>query len=218
MSTSRDAGLIMEVIPTLRIGLTQGVDFDVLSASIVKHHFNLDDHALKASLARDMATLCDGLSLGEERTANIPNASVAASNTIQIDILRERRSLSSSEVSYDNVFSAEYDAVGEPVEVKTQKSKIRGLRRQLKERSVKVSLSTFHHFDGKIRITFDSRTITSLFNLRKSPINSESRAVWISVGTLSSDGFAAQLRLDPSSASAKASYSLSDAYLTIRAP
>ena len=219
MSTSRDAGLIIEVIPTLRVGLTQGVDFDALSASIVKHHFNLDDHALKASLARDMATLCDGLSLGEERAANIPNASVAASNTIQIDILRERRSLSSSEVSYDNVFSAEYDAVGEPVEVKTQKSKIRGLRRQLKERSVKVSLSTFHHFDGKIRVTFDSRTITSLFNLRKSPINSESHAVWISVGTLSSDGFAAQLRLDPSSASDTASYySLSDAYLTIRAP
>jgi hypothetical protein len=165
-----------------------------------------------------MATLCDDLSLVEERVADIPNASVMASNTIQIDILRERRSLASSEISYDNVFSVEYDAVGQPVEVKTQKSKIRGLRRQLKERSVKVSPSTFHHFDGKIRVTFDSRTITSLFNLRKSPMNSEPRAVWISVGTLSSDGFAAQLRLDPSSGSDTASYSLSDAYLTVRAP
>jgi len=209
---------ILEVIPTIRTALTHGVDYDQLARTMLQTHFNVRNIELKHQLAADAVAACETFTPPERRvlTPSTPLAStMRAPTSVKIDILRERRSLISSEVSYDTVCAVEYDLEGDPTEVRTKTSNARGLRRKLARRSVDADDPEFSSFDGKVRVTYDSRSITAIVRLRPTRATDAS-SVWISVGALRSDGFAAQLKLARVRASASA-YRLADAYITVAA-
>jgi len=211
---------ILEIIPTIRADLTRGVDYHELARHIVQTHFNAHSSELKRELAADVVTACEILT-PPERRAPISIESTPktqSSSVVKVAILRERRSLTSSETSYDTVCALEYGIDGEPTEVHTKTSNARGLRRKLKRREVDVlceqSTDTFRPFDGKIRITYESQTISSILRLRPA-IDHDKPNMWITVGSLKTDGFAAQLKLV--ACTSDVTYRLSDAYITIRA-
>ena len=137
---------------------------------------------------------------------------------VKIDILRERKTLDSASTSFDTVHVFEYDFAKDraPNEVRAKTSHTRGLRRALASRSsndgAEVELPCA--FDGKSRVNFDARTITAPRTLRRSATTEDKPSVWITVGALAVDGFAAQLRLDRSPRGGDA-YVVRDVHLTI---
>ena len=211
---------ILEVIPTIRTELTHGVDYHDLAQQMIRTHFNVNSSELKRDLAADLISACEILTPPERKAqTSIESApNTKSSSVVKIDILRERRSLSSSEISYDAVCALEYDIDGDPTEVYTKTSNARGLRRKLKRREVddahQQSTANFRPFDGKIRITYESRMISSILRLRPT-IDHDKPNMWITVGALKTDGFAAQLKLVASTSDV--TYRLTDAYITIRA-
>jgi hypothetical protein len=223
-------GFILEIVPSLRRAFTSKSPeyFDRVAATMLRERFNTESPDFKRAIAEDLLEACETLSTtpGETSTAlETPRTTTEDSNTaapVRVDIMRERRSLSDSEISFDLIRALEYDFTeDDPVEVRTRSTRTRGLRRKLSPRiDGRRRDDPLPAFDGKIRVTHDARTITTSLSLR-ALAHGNSHA-WITIGALAADGFAAQLRLDadrPGDAAAVgSSYRLTDAYVTIAVP
>jgi len=223
-------GFILEIVPSLRRAFTSKSPeyFDRVAATMLRERFNTESPDFKRAIAEDLLEACETLSTtpGETSTAlETPRTTTKDSNAaapVRVDIMRERQSLSDSEISFDLIRALEYDFTeDDPVEVRTRSTRTRGLRRKLSPRIDQGRRDDpLPAFDGKIRVTHDARTITTSLSLR-ALAHGNSHA-WITIGALAADGFAAQLRLDahrPGDAAAVgASYRLTDAYVTIAVP
>lgn len=223
-------GFILEIVPSLRRAFTSKSPeyFDRVAATMLRERFNTESPDFKRAIAEDLLEACETLSTtpGETSTAlETPRTTTEDSNAaapVRVDIMRERRSLSDSEISFDLIRALEYDFTeDDPVEVRTRSTRTRGLRRKLSPRIDEGRRDDpLPAFDGKIRVTHDARTITTSLSLR-ALAHGHSHA-WITIGALAADGFAAQLRLDAYSpgdaAAVGSSYRLTDAYVTIAVP
>ena len=223
-------GFILEIVPSLRRAFTSKSPeyFDRVAATMLRERFNTESPDFKRAIAEDLLEACETLSTtsGEASTAlETPWTTTEDSNAaapVRVDIMRERRSLSDSEISFDLIRALEYDFTeDDPVEVRTRSTRTRGLRRKLSPRIDRGRRDDpLPAFDGKIRVTHDARTITTSVSLR-ALAHGNSHA-WITIGALAADGFAAQLRLDadrPGDAAAVgSSYRLTDVYVTIAVP
>jgi hypothetical protein len=138
------------------------------------------------------------------------------SRFVRIDILRERRSLSATEVSFDAILTLECDFDEEPPrQITTCTSQLRCLRRKLVIDD-KTRSTTLPPFDGKIRVSLNARTVSESVRLRSTA--GASRA-WITVGSVTNNGFALQIRLDVDQSQASSTrYRVGEAYVSVVAP
>ncbi|CEF96919.1 unnamed product [Ostreococcus tauri] len=206
-------GFVLEVIPSLRARVIAGGSelFEDAAKKMLEEHFNPNDSDFATRVAEEAIDIASGVSNEE---APIEDITAHTRSVVRIDVLRERRSLSSSEVSFDAILAIEcYFTDDEPSEVHTKTSKTRALRRRLRfdDDARNTSLSPF---DGKIRVAMDARTVAAPVRLRAGP---DPRA-WITVGSVQIDGFALQLRLDADRDRSSAAYRVADAYISIAAP
>lgn len=206
-------GFVLEVIPSLRARVIAGGSelFEDAAKKMLEEHFNPNDSDFATRVAEEAIDIASGVSNEE---APIEDITAHTRSVVRIDVLRERRSLSSSEVSFDAILAIEcYFTDDEPSEVHTKTSKTRALRRRLRfdDDARNTPLSPF---DGKIRVALDARTVAAPVRLRAGP---DPRA-WITVGSVQIDGFALQLRLDADRDRSSAAYRVADAYISIAAP
>jgi hypothetical protein len=211
--------LAIEIVPKYRRALTQNGSaeyYESVAAIMLRERF---DAIFMASIAEDILSTCEMTTdVAAKTTSAAPSSSSGDEAPVKIDILRERKTLDSASTSFDTVHVFEYDFAKDraPNEVRAKTSHTRGLRRALASRSsndgAEVELPCA--FDGKIRVNFDARTITAPLTLRRSATTEDKPSVWITVGALAVDGFAAQLRLDRSPRGGDA-YVVRDVHLTI---
>ena len=227
--TDASRGFILEIVPSLRRAFTSKSPeyFDRVAETMLRERFNSESPDFKRTIAEDLLEACETLSTTprettatELETTTTTTGDSNAAAPVRVDIMRERRSLNDSEISFDLIRALEYDFTeDDPVEVRTSSTRTRGLRRKLSPRTDgRRRDDPLPAFDGKIRVTHDARTITTSLSLRT--LARGNSHAWITIGALAADGFAAQLRLDanrPGDDDA-VGYRLTDAYVTIAVP
>ncbi len=225
--TDASRGFILEIVPSLRRAFTSKSPeyFDRVAETMLRERFNSESPDFKRTIAEDLLEACETLSTTpRETTTELETTTTTgdsnAAAPVRVDIMRERRSLNDSEISFDLIRALEYDFTeDDPVEVRTSSTRTRGLRRKLSPRTDgRRRDDPLPAFDGKIRVTHDARTITTSLSLRT--LARGNSHAWITIGALAADGFAAQLRLDanrPGDDDA-VGYRLTDAYVTIAVP
>jgi hypothetical protein len=189
--------LAIEIVPKYRRALTRNRSTEYYdNVARMMLHERFDAHFM-ASIAEDILSTCDVTT--DVAKSSSPASSTADAAPVTIDILRERKTLDSASASFDTVHVLEFDFVEDvaPREVRAHAARVRGLRRALVRRASRAddAVELPRAFDGKIRVNFDARTITSTLTLRPWTTTAHQPSFWITIGALAVDGFAAQLRL-----------------------
>lgn len=191
--TKATRGFVLEIIPCLRAQVFSGGSerFEEAARTMLMEHFNPRNTDFARSIAEDALDLAS-----ETVSSNVSiefDVEKYRSRSVHIDILRERQSLSSTEVSFDTILTLDCDFDKEPPrQIMTSTSKLRALRRKLVIDD-KARSTTLPPFDGKIRVSLNARTVSEPVSLRHTAGASR---VWITVGSVTNHGFAVQIRLD----------------------